>query len=133
MTETKTRNGSCLCGAMTYTISGSMRPVVMCHCTQCRKTLGHFGAATRVASDDIAITGATLKWYRSSEEAERGFCGACGRHLFWGQPGSDLISVWAGAIDGPTGLSVSGQLHPDQKGDYYDLPDVPVLAQSSLT
>jgi hypothetical protein len=38
----------------------------------------------------------------------------------------------AGTIDGPTGLKIDRQLHADAKGDYYDLPDVNVVDQSTL-
>jgi hypothetical protein len=28
--------GSCLCGGVAFTVTGPLRPVVACHCTQCR-------------------------------------------------------------------------------------------------
>lgn len=126
------KTGGCLCGGVTYQLSGELRPVVACHCTQCRKTSGHYVAATQVAADEAAISGATLTWYRSSDTAERGFCSVCGSNLFWRRHGSDRISIWAGSIDGPTGLRMASQLHVESAGDYYDLPDVPVIGQSTL-
>lgn len=124
--------GSCLCGAVTYQITGPLRPVVACHCTQCRKSTGHYVAATQCAASEIVITGAALRWFRSSDTAERGFCGTCGSNLFWRRFGSDRMSVMAGSIDGDTGLRIETQLYPENKGDYYDLPDVPVIDQSTL-
>lgn len=124
--------GSCLCGAVSYNVTGPLRPVVACHCSQCRKTSGHYVAATQAARADVAIAGESLVWYRSSEVAQRGFCGRCGSNLFWQRHGSDRISIWAGTLDGPTGLKMTSQLYPEDKGDYYDLPDCDVVDQSTL-
>lgn len=38
--STATTNGSCLCGAITYTIKGSPSTTVLCHCTSCKKQSG---------------------------------------------------------------------------------------------
>jgi hypothetical protein len=129
---TKITKGGCLCGAVTYELKGELRPVVACHCIQCRKTSGHYVAATQVAVADAEISGETLTWYRSSDVAERGFCSICGSNLFWRELGSDNVSIWAGSIDGRTGLRMESQLYAESAGDYYDLPDVPVIDQSSL-
>ncbi len=128
----KVRTGGCLCGAVTYRIGGPLRPIVACHCTQCRKSSGHFGAATQCLSADLSIAGDTLAWFKSSDTAERGFCYRCGGNLFWRRFGNEHLSIWAGTIDGETGLRMESQIHTESKGDYYDLPDVPILSQSTL-
>ncbi len=125
--------GSCECGAVTYVLSGPLRPVVGCHCAQCRKTSGHYVAATQSAADDFTLTqDVGLKWYRSSPTAQRGFCGTCGSSLFWREDGTDHISIMAGTIDGPTCLTMDRHIHADTKGDYYDLPGGDVVDQSAL-
>ena len=128
----KITRGGCLCNGTTYELHGPLRPVVACHCRQCRKTSGHYVAATQVAAADAVINGDTLRWFRSSDEAERGFCSVCGSNLFWRRVGSDRLSVWAGTIDGDTGLKMESQLYAGSAGDYYELPDVPVIDQSAL-
>jgi len=125
--------GGCLCGGVTYKIQGSLRPIVACHCHQCRKTSGHYVAATQADRDDVAIHGNALRWFRSSETAERGFCGTCGSNLFWRRLGNPNISIWAGTINGPTGLRMESQLYTEYAGDYYDLPDVPTIDQAELS
>lgn len=114
-------NGSCLCGAVSYCVTGPMRPVIACHCTQCRKTSGHHVAATSAARDAIEIVG-EVRWYRSSDTARRGFCPVCGSNLFWDGPGANL-SIMAGTLDGPTGLRLKGHIYCADKGDYYDIAD----------
>lgn len=113
--------GSCLCGQVTYTVSGPLRPVVACHCQQCRKTSGHFVAATSAPREAIQITG-EIAWYHSSPEARRGFCATCGSSLLWDGKGEN-ISIHAGTLDGATGLQVTGHIFCADKGDYYELDD----------
>lgn len=113
--------GGCLCGQVTYKVTGPLRPVIACHCVQCRKTSGHHVAATSVRRDQIEITG-EVTWYRSSETARRGFCAICGSNLFWDGAGENL-SIMAGTLDAPTGLAVKGHIFTADKGDYYDITD----------
>jgi hypothetical protein len=69
----------------------------------------------------------TLTWFQSSEKARRGFCKNCGSVLFWDAPHRDTISVTAGCLDNPTGLSVDVQIFTEDQGDYYSLdPTIPV-------
>ena len=117
--------GSCLCGSIAFTITGPLRPVIYCHCTQCRKTSGHFWAATKAADIQITFTRQeNLAWYPSSPTAKRGFCSKCGASLFWRQDGDDGPSIAAGCLDNPTGLTVDRHIFCDDKGDYYTLDNV---------
>ncbi|MEZ2130783.1 MULTISPECIES: GFA family protein [unclassified Sinorhizobium] len=127
------KTGSCLCGGVSYEVQGELRHVVACHCNQCRKTSGHYVAATQALQANVAITGTTLNWFQSSDTAERGFCGTCGSNLFWRRHGNPYISILAGTIDGPTGLKIESQIHTESAGDYYDLPHVPIIDQSQLS
>jgi len=113
--------GGCLCGQVSYQVTGPMRPVVACHCQQCRKASGHHVAATSCARGDIAVSG-DVTWYQSSDTARRGFCGTCGSNLFWDGAGKNL-SIFAGSLDGTTGLKLIGHIFCAEKGDYYDLVD----------
>lgn len=125
--------GSCLCGQVSYEISGQPRSVVACHCTQCRKTSGHHVAATQVSDLDLAVEGLEkITWYQSSPTAKRAFCKTCGSQLFWTELGSGKTSVMAGTLDGITGLTLDRQLFEEDKGDYYQLPDVLGVDQSTL-
>jgi hypothetical protein len=116
--------GGCLCGAVRYEVRGALRPVVACHCTQCRRMTGHFLAATAAREGDLAITSdSSLKWYSASPDARRGFCGVCGSTLFWHGTGRDYVAIAAGSIDGPTGLKLVQHIFTADKGDYYELDD----------
>ncbi len=113
--------GGCLCGAVRYEVTGKLRPVVACHCVQCRRTSGHYVAASSAARDSIEVTG-RVTWYQSSSTARRGFCAICGSNLFWDGPGSHL-SIMAGTFDGDPGVRLAGHIFCADKGAYYELND----------
>jgi hypothetical protein len=126
--ERSTSRGGCLCGAVRYEVAGALRDVVLCHCEMCRRTHGHVGAYTAARKEALRMLEARgLKWYRSSGVARRGFCSECGATLFWEAGGSDTISIAAGTLDSPTGLSTAVQIFVDSAGDYYDVdPSIPI-------
>lgn len=116
--------GGCLCGAVRFTVSERPLGVVDCHCSQCRRFHGHTGAYITIPRAAVALERAdTLVWYRSSAEAERGFCGRCGSSLFWRGDGLELMDVAAGALDQPTGLTTVRHIHTASKPDYYEITD----------
>lgn len=115
-------NGSCLCGAITFTAPGDVAAPSACHCGQCRKQSGHVWASAFAPQKDVAITGA-VTWFRSSDIARRGFCGTCGSVLFWKRDDEDTVSFSCGSLDGATGLKLGRHIFVADKGDYYDITD----------
>jgi hypothetical protein len=112
--------GSCLCGAVRYEVTGTLRDVVVCHCAMCRKTHGHIGAYTATPKGSLRLTEARgLKWYQSSADARRGFCSECGGSLFFDPAHRDYVAIAAGTLDPPTGLETGVQIHVNSAGDYY--------------
>jgi hypothetical protein len=64
------KTGSCLCGAVTFEVDGPLRPVIACHCVQCRKQTGNYMSATAARDSDLKlIEDRGLKWFRSSDTA----------------------------------------------------------------
>jgi len=115
--------GGCLCGGVRYGIEGGAREVVNCFCEQCRKTSGHYVAATRVAKSSLILEAQdSLRWYQSSPGVKRGFCGQCGGNLFWDNQQNDQISVMAGTLDSPTGLITTQNIFEQDASDYFELP-----------
>jgi hypothetical protein len=116
--------GGCLCGGVRYEVRGTLRPVILCHCTQCRRMTGHFMAATAAQLTDFRLVAdLPLRWYQSSQQAQRGFCGRCGSTLFWQGAGRAYVSIAAGTLDDSAGLAVAGHIFVDDKGGYYDIDD----------
>jgi len=122
--STTVHRGSCLCGGVVYEVEGPLRDVIGCHCGQCRKQTGHFMAATAARHTDFKVVKQDdLKWYTSSDFAERAFCGTCGSTLFWQRKGGDYIAIAAGTLDTPTGIRIEGHIFCADKGDYYEILD----------
>ena len=122
--QTTRKTGSCLCAAVRYEVDGPLRKVVYCHCEQCRKTSGHYVAATAVDREHLHVTeDSGLAWYQSSDIARRGFCKVCGSGLFWEPSHRKYMAVWADTLDAPTGLTSREHIHVDDASDYYELTD----------
>jgi hypothetical protein len=116
------KTGSCLCGAVKYEVHGPLRPVIACHCLQCRKQTGTYMSATAAKDEYLKLTESRgLKWYRSSNAARRGFCGECGSALFWKGEGRDYTAIAAGSIDGSPGVALEGHIFCASAGDYYEI------------
>lgn len=124
MTADHSHEGGCLCGAVRYRVTGRLRDVMNCHCSQCRRAHGHFAAYAAVRQRDLAfLEQGGLAWYISSARARRGFCQVCGSSLFWQPSDLDYVAVAAGSLDQPSGLKTRGHIYVADKGDYYEIED----------
>ncbi len=113
---------SCLCRGVKFTTKGNHRDVQNCHCIQCMKTHGHHAAYTNVEEQNIKFTKkSTLKWFRSSKRAKRGFCNKCGASIFFKVIGTKNISIAAGMLDGATKLKTIMNIFIKGKLEYYKL------------
>jgi len=116
--------GGCLCGAVRYEVRGGLRDALVCHCSMCQRTHGAPAPYTAAENDDLRLVeGRGLKWYRSSESAERGFCGGCGASLFWRPTKGSYTAIACGTLDQPCGVKTVGHIFLVDKGDYYTLTD----------
>ena len=120
----KTHSGGCLCGAVRYHTSAPLRDVVACHCGQCQRTHGTFGAYTAVETADLHFDeDRGLAWYASSDKASRGFCRECGASLFWRPTFASYTALAAGTLDQPTGLKLVRHIFTADKPDWYEITD----------
>jgi len=116
-------NGSCLCGAISFEVTGDLAPGDACHCNQCRRQSGHYWASTNVPRDRLIVHGMDkITWFQSSETIRRGFCSLCGSLLFWDPQHKDWTSIAMGAFDS-TGTHLEMHIWVGQKGDYYEIAD----------
>lgn len=116
--------GGCLCGDVQFTLDGPLRPAIACHCGQCRKQSGHYWAATSIPDEGLTFEKSEgLAWYRASDTAKRGFCQTCGSTLFWKPDDAARSVVSMGALEMPTGLSLTDHVFMTDQGDYYQVDD----------
>ena len=122
--EKTIHRGRCLCGKVHFTITGQMRPIVYCHCGQCRHSHGHYPGYSAARQSQMKLEGEeNIQWYRSSPGAQRGFCHHCGSSLFWQADKEDFISITAGCMDMPTDLKEGWHIYIKDKADWYSLTD----------
>ena len=120
---------------MRYEVNGPMRCIIACHCEQCRRTSGHFVAATACRRKYFALTSSdTLRWYSAVPGYRRGFCAHCGSSLFFEETGSERVSIASGSLDQPQGLKIAAHIFTSEAGDYYSIDtDVPCSADGQHT
>lgn len=125
--------GACLCGEVSFELTGKLKAPTICHCGMCRRWHGSPGTYTSSAKKDVRLTGGDkLRWYRSSPSSERGFCGTCGSSLFWRQVDGEDLDIAMGSLNPPTGLRADRHIWVNHRGDYQDIgSDLPQYAGSS--
>ncbi|GKT41383.1 putative glutathione-dependent formaldehyde-activating enzyme [Colletotrichum spaethianum] len=107
-------NGSCLCGAVKYTVAGGHPLTVLCHCNSCRKFTGSsFGANSLVDRKNLIVQDpeSKISVYRaqtadSGTSLARSFCSACGSSLFVAHEKDfpNQVAVTSGTMDGVQGI-----------------------------
>ncbi len=114
--------GKCLCGGIKFTTKGFHREVSNCHCVQCMKTHGNFAAYTRVNDDCLNFQNKkTLKWFKSSKKAKRGFCFRCGASIFFKVYKSKSTSISAGMFDKSLKVKSNKNIFVKKRLKYYKL------------
>lgn len=104
-------SGRCLCGSITYHISGSPVIVAQCHCDECRRLsgTGHTIGAM-YAAESFFVDGPLGEFkYESStgSQVTKGFCKACGSPIFGRNTRiPDYVTVPLGTMDDAGGLKV---------------------------
>lgn len=119
------REGRCLCGDVRFRGRGACRPVLVCHCRQCARWSGYLIAATAIPTESFSLLacGDQLRWYPSSETAERGFCMTCGSSLFWRPSDHSYMAIVAGVFDQPSGLTLDSHVFIKDCADYDRIMD----------
>ncbi len=101
------RMGGCLCGAVRYAVEGEPRETVHCHCRMCQKSTGapFVTWATFTPPEALSYTKGKPAIHRSSDQAQREFCGRCGSQLVFRGDRLDSIDVTAATLDDPESVT----------------------------
>ena len=132
--QNETRDGGCLCGAVRYRVRGAPRSVVHCHCAMCRRASGApvVTWATFPAAAFEIVAGVPAR-IRSSDHAERTFCGRCGSPLtFCDDNHMDWIDVTVATLDDPAALAPTRHIWTESRLPWFDTDDhLPRLPRGS--
>ena len=100
--------GQCLCGAVTFRITGEFESFFLCHCARCRKDSGSAHSANLFSST------ARITWLSGEENIKefqlsgtqhaKCFCTDCGSALPFSQANYGVLVVPAGSLDSPIGI-----------------------------
>lgn len=117
--------GSCLCGAVRYEVTGPVTGAGHCHCSMCRKSHGAaFATWGFVDPEHFRWTSGEdqVSAYVSSPGHERCFCRKCGAPLVARQQG-EIREVVLASIDGDPGIRPSEHIFVGSKAVWHDITD----------
>lgn len=122
------KSGSCLCGAVTYTLNETPKEFGACHCDMCRKWSGGIFLGVQASPDKTTMHGAeNLTIYTSSPWAERAFCRTCGSSVYYRVtapgPHEGEYHFGAGTVDELGDLPLTGELFIDNKPGGYSFAE----------
>ncbi|CZR57825.1 related to DUF636 domain protein [Phialocephala subalpina] len=124
-------HGSCLCGAITFTLAGAPSTTVLCHCLSCKKSSGsafqangfYENSQLQILSGDQEIKTYTDTSPDCGAIVYRVFCSTCGSRLWNRNPKyPDALIVNSGVLDlGEEGWRVwkpESEFYCKRKGDW---------------
>lgn len=125
MPETGAVTGKCLCGRVSYEITGNLGIFQYCHCSRCRKFTGSAAAA------NILVAPEQFRWLGGEEYVERYelaeakhfatcFCKHCGSSLPWLAQSGRVVVIPAGTLDADPGIRPSQNIYWGSKACWYE-------------
>jgi len=126
--------GSCLCGAVTFEIAGTLPNLYQCHCSLCRKQSGAAANAATIVPEVqfIWLKGQDkIKSWRKETGFRSDFCAECGSPVPNPLRNKPYYWIPVGLLDS-TGVSVIDiHLHVDSKATWERNPDAGTLYAES--
>ena len=118
--------GSCLCGAVRFSVRAIGIDIYKCHCSKCRK---NFGGASSAAA---FVGEADFRWIQGEDNLtkfeltpkySKQFCVTCGSIAPARIPGRSIYWVPAGLFDDASGLQLARHVYVDSKAEWEVLDD----------
>lgn len=117
--------GSCLCGAVSYEITGPFKFIGNCHCSMCRKSHGAAFATWGIINPNQFrwTSGEELvQAYESSPGRQRCFCKKCGSPLVSTHAGT-VGEVVVGTLNGDPAMRPREHIFVGSKAPWYEIGD----------
>jgi hypothetical protein len=127
------QTGRCLCGQITYELSGDLIATAVCHCDHCQRQSGGAFSVNLIALESQMAVSGTLSTFEDRGENDdavyvyRRFCGDCGSPIYslLVEP-AGVIAVKAGTLDDRSGVTPNVEAWCEHKQPWVDLPGIPV-------
>ncbi|MDW3204279.1 MAG: GFA family protein [Alphaproteobacteria bacterium] len=120
--------GSCLCGAVRFSVPQTFPVAYFCHCAQCRKITG-----TAYASNLFADP-AGFVWMSGEDRIQRfdhpsrgftkAFCRDCGSGIPYLNSAGTRMVVPAGSLDTEPDIGAADRIFWDDRADWCDIVDL---------
>ena len=112
--------GGCLCGAVSVRARMSKPALRACHCEMCRKVTSSMFMSLQTDQESIQIAG-DVALFRSSDWAQRGFCGTCGATIFYATVEDGARHLAAGLFANAGGAPMKIEFYADNCPGAYAL------------
>lgn len=104
MTGSVSHSGRCLCGAVSFEVTGVPQIVAHCFCLDCQRLTGAgHSTGAMFQAENLALSGAIGEFQLESDNGNtvtRVFCPACGSPLYGRNTGmSGFITISLGCLD----------------------------------
>ena len=117
--------GSCLCGLVTFKVTGPLQVFRLCYCSRCRRATGSAHASNIFGTPD------QLEWLSGEEyiknyilpEAERfakNFCSECGSAVPMVSRDGARLLIPAGTLAGDPGIRPNANIFWADRAQWYD-------------
>lgn len=119
--------GGCLCGKIRFRITGNIRNIVYCHCSQCRKAQGSaFATNGIVATDDFTFLSgeSELTGYEATPGQTKYFCKHCGSPVLSRNNASpQQVRIRLGTIESAISERPAAHIFVSSKADWDEICD----------
>lgn len=132
----KSYSGSCLCGAVRFSVNGFSEQAANCYCSMCRKFHGAaYGTLVAVKGLTWLSGKEALKEYVAPNGTTRTFCAHCGSSLGFrvkDEPLEDIeLAISAFDVDIP--VKIDAQIYTDYKANWCELQsNLPAFSEGRL-
>lgn len=110
----ESRNGSCLCGAVTYQLSAEPVATRICWCRDCQHLAANGTVNIVVPSVELKISGELRVFAKTADSGnfiERRFCPTCGTHMFANSSARPQFTVVrVGTLENPSSVQPSANI-----------------------
>ena len=128
-----TRTGRCLCGLVTYEVTGDPIATAICHCDHCQRQSGSaFSLNLVVHESQLSVTGDLTVFGDRGDDGDdvyvdRAFCPACGSPIYSALLKTEgVLAVKVGTLDDTRDIQPVAQVWCERKQPWVTLPDIPV-------
>lgn len=123
LSESNVHKGSCFCGAVQITATGSPFAMGYCHCKDCRAwSAGPVNAFTLWQRNEVSVDQGSefLASFALSDASHRKYCSKCGGHVMTDHPAGNFTDVYAAIL--PT-LKFEPALHVNYESTVLRMKD----------